>query len=150
MDLLVNLSVAKLLFTELVETLEPNTNQIPINLVHTKLEVMFTKLVMQQDNIQLEPNTPLELNMPLEPPNQLMFNKLHKLSTQLLTLENKSLKEKAESNTFHSKRKSSNTRMKLESKEFQKLEKLPNTENKRELKLFQEKSPKLTIMPLNI
>ena len=76
--------------------------------------------------------------------------KPHKLLTPLLTLEKKSLKDKAESNMFHSKRKSLNTEMKLELKEYQEPEKLLNTENKKELKQSQEKLLKPTIMPLNI
>jgi len=79
-----------------------------------------------------------------------MLFKPHKLLTPLLALEKKSLKVKAESNMFHSKRKSLNTEMKLESKESQEQEKLPNIENKKESKPFQEKLLKLTIMPLNI
>ena len=64
----------------------------------------------------------------------------HKLLTPLLALENKLSKEKAEFNTFHSKRKSLNIEIKLELKEFPKLEKSLNIENKFTLRLFQEKS----------
>lgn len=53
-------------------------------------------------------------------------------------------------NTFHSRRRSSNTRIKLKSKEYLELEKSLNTENKLELNKFQDKSPSLTIMLLNI
>lgn len=73
-----------------------------------------------------------------------------KLLTPLSTLVKKSSRVKAESNTFLSKRKSLNTERNLELRESQRLEKSLNTEKKLELRKFPEKSPLLTIMPLNI
>jgi hypothetical protein len=79
-----------------------------------------------------------------------MLTKPHKLSTLLSILEKKLLKEKAELNTFHSKRKSLNIEIKFELKESQKPEKSLNIENKKESKPFQEKLLKLIIMLFNI
>ena len=132
------------------------------------IQVEFTPVEFTLDLISMELNmfpaviTPLDmlhhpmLDHPIFMPpvpistKLLTFIKPHKLLTLLSVLVNKSLKVRAESNTFHSKRKLLNTEKKSELKEFQKPEKSLNIENKFTLRLFQEKSLKQIITLLNI
>ena len=133
---------------------EPPMDTPPPPMKDMAMEVMFNQAMANQAmvNQAMVKQQPMVVNTKLEAATfMLTHNNINLILWTLpSTLANKSSREKAESSTFLSRKRSLNTRMKLELKEYPELEKSQNIEKKRESKKFLEKLPSPTTMPSNI